>query len=441
MALPESRPGDLATMSLLKDGGSQTGSRKHHGIHGVCDRKFQLGDCVTVRAPATSANIGCGFDAFGIALDMWLTLKVTVCEQFSCVISGPETDESIPMDSSNVIVLSFMVGIRHLHAQPHCLRHTTSATGSGPTPGAGMEEGGTGGHLGGHNGGHTGGHSGGHTGGHSGADGCGSIHPHSGLTGCGIPSSGCGLNFSFECQNAIPVSRGLGSSAAAIVAGLGAAFALCGKDLSDRQVLEDLAVLACRREGHPDNVMPAIFGSMQIGVEKTNADIRLSVESSFGDYIIQSIPFPSDDIVCIVFVPEEKLSTSEARKMLPDQVSRFDASQNIARAGILVAALTLRDYSNIRFALEDRLHQPYRLKICPSFQALRHAFPATEALAMYLSGAGPSTVILSRFENEKEIVAELQQICANFLCGRFETVRVSPFGIHVSYSNFASLIK
>src|ERR1700730_11013484 len=176
-----------------------------------------------------------------------------------------------------------------------------------------------------------------------------------------------------RCVNRIPPARGLGSSAAAWVGGLVAATAALGSPLDRDAIL----ALACRAEGHPDNVAAALLGG-------------LTVSCAEGQRVVAvSLPVPPD-ITWVVLVPEAQSSTREARALLPSTVSRADAVFNLQRMGLLLAALGTGRTDLLGLGMEDRLHQPQRLPLFAGRETLRGAARQAGALACALSGAAPS---------------------------------------------------
>ena len=173
-------------------------------------------------------------------------------------------------------------------------------------------------------------------------------------------------------KNEVPLSRGLGSSATAIVAGLKAANVLVGNMFNRRELLQ----FATRIEGHPDNVAPAIFGGFTVNIMNRGR--------------AQSFSFlPKVRLKMVAAVPDFFLSTRVAREVLPDMVSRQDAIFNIGRSSILVAALCRGNEFFLRHAFEDALHQPYRSKLVPGMMEVFSAAKEAGALGATLSGAGP----------------------------------------------------
>jgi homoserine kinase len=191
----------------------------------------------------------------------------------------------------------------------------------------------------------------------------------------GVTSPG----ISITMHNNIPLARGLGSSAAAIVGGLVAANAATGGKLGNDELLAMATVL----EGHPDNVAPAIFGGITVsftvgGVPQT---LRFS---------------PPEPLRLVVAIPDFGLSTKAARQVLPKTVPYADAVFNVSRAALLVGALCQGKLDFLRHALEDRLHQPYRAKLIPGMDEVLAAAVENGALGAALSGAGPCLIAFAR---------------------------------------------
>jgi homoserine kinase len=265
-------------------------------------------DQVRVRVPATSANLGPGFDAFGLALTLYDDLIVTPGGSGVTVeVTGAGAGE-VPLDESHLVVRSIRRGLEAL--------------------------------------------------------------------GASVPG------FTLRCENRIPHGRGLGSSSAAIVGGLAAAYGLAGEPV-DR---ERLVVLANEIEGHPDNVAAAALGGFTIAwTEGDSADdgrgraVRLDTV---------------DGLAAVAYVPDNRVLTKEARGLLPSVVSHTDAAANAGKAALLVAALTSRP-ELLLTATTDLLHQEYREPAMPESLALVHKLRGS-GLPAIISGAGPTVVVLGR---------------------------------------------
>jgi len=274
---------------------------------------------VTARVPATSANLGPGFDCFGLALD--LCNEVTVDTDAPPGVSWEgEGAAELPTDGTDMV----SAGMRHVEAIVHASRTV-------PLP---------------------------------------AVHLH------GV--------------NRIPLERGLGSSSAAIVAGVALAHALFDRAHGSRDHgLDATFAVAAELEGHPDNVAAAVFGGFTIAVPDGTVH-RLK---------------PHPDLRPVVLIPTAtRLATSEARAALPDTVTRQDAVFNAAHAALMVEALT-RDPSLLWTALQDRLHQEARLSMVPEirdvFQALR-----ADHIPVCVSGAGPSLLAFEQDGHEVRVPAD-----------------------------------
>ena len=259
---------------------------------------------ITVKVPATTANLGPGFDCIGTALKLYNEFKFTILDTDGLIIqvSGTEA-EKVQTDESNLLYLAFVKLYEYIKQTPPAVK--------------------------------------------------------------------------IEIKLGVPLARGLGSSATAIVGGLVAANELAGAPLSELQVME----LAIAMEGHPDNVVPALWGGC-----------RLAATSSKG-WEICDIPWHRD-IVAVVAIPDFELSTSEARKVVPTEVSRADAIFNISHLGLLLRGLATNREEWLKAALQDKLHQPYRQTLIPGYDAVNAAAVAAGAYGMVISGAGPTLLAL-----------------------------------------------
>lgn len=260
------------------------------------------GSGVRVTVPATSANLGPGFDTLGLALQWHDVVEAELSPSgLEVRVDGAGADE-VPRDERHLVVRAMRATFEELGGQP---------------PGLVV-----------------------------------------------------------RCSNTVPHGRGLGSSAAAIVAGVLAARALAGGDLDDEAAL----ALAARLEGHPDNVAPCLLGGLTIAWTSGGAAraVKLDVHP---------------DVQPVVCVPEGHLATEAARGLLPDAVPHGDAARTAGRAALLVEALTRRP-DLLLDATEDALHQPYRAAAMPATMALVADLRA-RGLPAVVSGAGPSVLVLA----------------------------------------------
>lgn len=271
---------------------------------------------IDVTVPATSANLGPGFDSFGMALDITDDITATLHDD--------------PVDLTNCV--------------------TVTGEGAGQLPE-------TSAHL---------------------------IHrvATTVLEARGLDH---GKRLTLECVNAIPQSRGMGSSAASVVAGISIADVIAEHVGHPKPTATDKLQWAIEFEGHPDNAAPALFGG--VAVSWVDAD---------GNPLSTSLPVhPSVRVVLIV--PGAKLDTAFARSLLPTQVPMRDAVANAASAGLLVHALG-NDPSLLFDATSDRLHQEYRRQAMPHALARVDALRAA-GLAAVVSGAGPTVAVLGTGED------------------------------------------
>jgi homoserine kinase len=267
---------------------------------------------VHVRVPATSANLGPGFDALGLALALYNEVAAVEADGVTVSVEG-EGAGRLPAGAENVVAR----GVRQAYEA------------------------------------------------------------------AGRPFKGVALT----CVNRVPAARGLGSSAAAWVGGLVAGNALLGSPLSR----DALLALAARAEGHPDNVAAALLGGLTV-----------SCALADGRVIAVTLPVPGG-VRWVVLVPQTTSATAEARAVLPSTYSRADAVFNVQRVSLLLAALQSGRLDVLGHALDDRLHQPHRLRLFPWMPAVAEAARTAGALGCVLSGAGPS--LLAAVSGDAEAVA------------------------------------
>lgn len=255
---------------------------------------------IKIQIPATSANLGAGFDALGLALNFYNYVQM---EEYDSLEISSADDTSIPTDETNLIYTS----AKTLY------------------------------------------------------DICGKS-----LKGLKIVQ-----------ENNIPMTRGLGSSSACIVGGLVGANHLMGNPLS----LDDIVNLSAEIEGHPDNTAPALLGGIVTAVFDGQAVHWVKQE------VHTALKF-------VVIIPNFELSTEKARSALPKEVSHKDAVYNLSRASLFSASLLTGKYENLRTAVDDKLHQPYRLPLIPHADEVFKIAYTLGAYAMYISGAGPSLMAI-----------------------------------------------
>ncbi len=217
-----------------------------------------------------------------------------------------------------------------------------------------------------------------------------------------------------QCHNDIPLERGLGSSAAAIAGGLVAANALCGNVYSPNELLEMAATI----EGHPDNVAAAVLGGLQLVVmeERRLYTIPISVPA---------------ELHAVLFVPDTKIPTSEARAVLPSTVAVADAVYNMSRVALLTTGLTTNRFEYLGLATQDRLHQPYRQSLFPAMKLLFKAARDAGALGVFLSGSGSSVLALTH-GREMTVAYEMAEAAKQAgVAGRVQVTRPTVQGAHL----------
>lgn len=209
-------------------------------------------------------------------------------------------------------------------------------------------------------------------------------------------------------KNEIPLSKGLGSSAAAIVGGVVAANRLLENPLGQHEMLN----LAAKIEGHSDNVAAAMLGKI-VAVTKVKNEV-----------ICRQID-PPQDLETIVVIPDYNLSTEKARQVIPDKWSRDETVFNMGHCALLLLAFYNSDYSLIEKVMQDKLHQPYRKFLVPGMEEVFEAAKKHGAVGVALSGAGPSIVAF----------------CKNYNCSNAQIglEMVKAFGLHNIKSEYIIL--
>ena len=195
---------------------------------------------------------------------------------------------------------------------------------------------------------------------------------------CNLKAEPLQINF---LKNEIPISRGLGSSAALIVGGVIAANEIHKLHLKK----EELLSIATKIEGHPDNIAPALFGGF--------------TASALADGKALSVSYPlSKNLKFTAVIPDFELSTELSRSVLPNMVSKADAVFNISRSALLIKALEEGDTSLISTALQDKIHQSYRFKLISGFEEVKTAALSCGAAGICISGAGSTLLCISDFD-------------------------------------------
>lgn len=217
-----------------------------------------------------------------------------------------------------------------------------------------------------------------------------------------------------ECDNRIPLGRGLGSSAAAACAGLVAANALGGH----RWAPDDLLRRAAAIEGHADNAGACIFG----GIVAVGGDAR-AVQIA-----------PPEELLFVAVVPRERVSTDHARGALPAVVPLADAAETLARAIGLVLALERGELDDLHLLLGDRLHEPYRAPLVPGIERLRGLCGGHGCLGVTISGSGPSVLLWCRRADAAELAARAAEVLAeDGVSAEVSVVRIAPGGVRARW--------
>lgn len=258
---------------------------------------------VTISVPATTANIGPGFDSLGIALSLYT--KVTFELDDTLTIQGCDVAYQ---NKDNLIVQSFKKTAQHLGKEFH------------------------------------------------------------------------GVNITIKSD--IPVTRGLGSSAACITAGIMGANALYHGNLNKYEMFD----IANQMEGHPDNVAPAIFGSMCASFLNEGKPYMMKYD------VAKALHF-------IALIPDFELSTRKAREVLPSQLSYQDAVYNISRCAAVCKAIETNNQAIMRIAIQDRLHEPYRSQLIEEYDEIKAICFKHNAAAFYISGGGPTLMSITDHES------------------------------------------
>lgn len=204
------------------------------------------------------------------------------------------------------------------------------------------------------------------------------------------------IGLKIKMINRIPMSRGLGSSSSAIVAGVHAANELSGNTLSQ----DELLGIATEIEGHPDNVAPALYGGFTI-----------SYMDNGKAHSLRTLPVKPLKFVAVV--PDRRLATSLARQAIPSTVPHHDAVFNSSRTGLLVGALLSGQYEYISHALEDKLHQPYRAHLIPGLYDVFEAAKKAGAYNAIISGAGSTVMAYVPMDVDAVGVAEAMKASFN----------------------------
>ena len=197
------------------------------------------------------------------------------------------------------------------------------------------------------------------------------------------------IGMDVHMHNQVPKSRGLGSSSTAIVAGVTAASILSGANMTQDEILQE----ANKLEGHPDNVAPAIYGGFTISFQENGVAHTLRT-------------IPKMPLQFIAVVPDMQLSTHLAREAIPKEIAHPDAVFNASRTALLTAALLENRPELLQFALEDKLHQPYRAKLIPGLPEVFAAGEEAGAYKCIISGSGSTLLAYASPDKDGDAIGE-----------------------------------
>lgn len=214
-------------------------------------------------------------------------------------------------------------------------------------------------------------------------------------------------NFYLKMKNDIPLSRGLGSSAATIVAGLLLANEVCNRPYDKNQLLQ----FATEMEGHPDNVAPALFGGIVFSAMNE------------GEVLYQYIE-PSEEWSTVVYIPSKALETKMARSVLPLEYFKEDVVFNVSRVSMLTVGLMNGNLDLAGKMMHDRLHQPYRLPLIEGYDKIFDSAKQGGAKGVALSGAGSTLIAFCEKKQENDILKKMEEaVCKNKLDGVCKIIR------------------
>lgn len=216
----------------------------------------------------------------------------------------------------------------------------------------------------------------------------------------------------------IPTSRGLGSSASCILAGVIGANQIAGSPLSKGDIFK----IATEIEGHPDNIAPALFGGLVTSIVEDDEIHYNQIEMA-------------DGLKFIALVPDFSLSTEESRQVLPEKIDYSDAVYNIGRVSLMLSALSNGNFELLKYGLKDKIHQQYRGSLIPNYDLIMEKCESMNTLGAYLSGAGPTIMVLVR-ENENNFQFEIEEFLSQFQDKwRVEKLSVDLLGAKISSGN------
>lgn len=276
----------------------------------------------TIKVPASSANIGPGFDSAGIAVKRFLTLDVLPSKQWAFIHESSCLPTVDSYEDHYIYQIAVKIASAHNKEIPEASVRVTSE---------------------------------------------------------------------------IPLARGLGSSASAIIAGIELANQLCDLQLTDDEKLTH----ACDIEGHPDNVAAALFGGLIVAVQT--------------DESIDYVKLPALELELVLYIPDFELKTEDARKVLPDSYKRDDATKASAISNLMLTAFLKGDYPLAGKMMErDQFHEPFRAKLIPNFSEIKEKAKSLGAYSTVISGAGPTTISFVPIGKSEEIAEKMQSVLPTY---------------------------
>lgn len=296
---------------------------------------------LTLRVPASTSNLGPGFDTLGLAIDLPLTVKFEIGISGRHIRAQGEGAALLEQEQNNLLLRAFDRACQEIGCESPPLR--------------------------------------------------------------------------IEMNNPIPLKRGLGSSGAAVVAGLIGANVLHGKKLSQQQLLD----LANELEGHPENASASLLGGLTVnGAENGGVKLQRFL--------------PPENWVAVAFIPDLEIATHDARRVLPEILSRQDAVKNVQRVAVLVSAFAKRDPTLLKFGVQDWLHQPYRKALIPGFDDFMTAAYNAGAFAAFLSGSGSTMLAIGAKRQARKIAEAMANVAMqNKLSGKAAVLKFANRGVQI----------
>lgn len=277
----------------------------------------------TITVPASSANIGPGFDSAGLAVERYLTLTVERQDRWEFEHLSPFLPLETDYKEHFIYQVALKIAVKHGKSLPTC---------------------------------------------------------------------------KVIVDSEIPLARGLGSSASAVVAGIELANQLCELELSSMKKL----AYATEIEGHPDNVAPALFGGLVVTAKAESGEVDF-------------IQIPNVELDIILYVPNVELKTKEARSVLPDQFTRDEATSASGVSNVMIASLLTKDYEQAGKMMEqDLFHEPYRAKLIPNYEMIKQHAKELGAYGTVISGAGPTMISFVPKGEGQSIVTRMDEVLENY---------------------------